>query len=142
MTESPRRAILVLGDQLDRDAAVLAAGDPERDVIVMTETREEATYVRQHKKRLVLFFSAMRHFAEELREKGWSVRYTRIDDDNPAESLAEGAARAGADEIHVTEPGDWRVTDALKRRFNNLTIHASPSGARGASASFSKTSTA
>ncbi|MEM6356818.1 MAG: cryptochrome/photolyase family protein [Pseudomonadota bacterium] len=122
MTEGYRRAILVLGDQLDIEAKVLRESDPGRDVIVMTEAREEASYLRQHKKRLVLFFSAMRHFADALREKGWTVVYHALDGDAPAESLAEGAARVEAAEMHVTLPGDWRVLEALKRRFNGLTI--------------------
>ncbi|MEO0819848.1 MAG: cryptochrome/photolyase family protein [Pseudomonadota bacterium] len=118
-----RRAILVLGDQLDIDAAVLAAADPARDVVVMTEAREEAAYVPQHKKRLVLFFAAMRHFAEALREKGFTVRYHALDGSEPAGSLAEGAARVAAEEVHVTRPGDWRVETALKARFPGLVVH-------------------
>ncbi|MGF1554206.1 MAG: cryptochrome/photolyase family protein [Paracoccaceae bacterium] len=123
MSEAPRRAVLVLGDQLDREAAVLADADPARDVVVMTEAREEATYLRQHKRKLVLFFSAMRHHAEALRARGWTVLYHRIDDDAPCADLVEGASRAGAAEVHVTKPGDWRVEDALRRRFNNLHVH-------------------
>ncbi|MEL6266090.1 MAG: cryptochrome/photolyase family protein, partial [Pseudomonadota bacterium] len=126
-TPTPRRAILVLGDQLDLDAAVLADGDPARDVVVMTEAREEATYVASHKKRLVLFFAAMRHFAEALRARGWTVHYTRIDadatGDAPATSLAEGAARVAAESWHVTEPGDWRVRAALEARLGPLVVH-------------------
>ncbi|MEO1774391.1 MAG: cryptochrome/photolyase family protein [Pseudomonadota bacterium] len=118
-----RRAILVLGDQLDIDAAILADSDPARDVIVMTEAREEATYLNQHKKRLVLFFAAMRHFAEALREKGWTVHYTRMDADDPAETLAAGAARVEVEEWHVTQPGDWRVERSLRQRFNGLVVH-------------------
>ncbi|MEO1276394.1 MAG: cryptochrome/photolyase family protein, partial [Pseudomonadota bacterium] len=117
-----RRAILVLGDQLDIEAKILRESDPARDVIVMTEAREEAAYLRQHKKRLVLFFSAMRHFAEALREKGWTVVYHALDGEAPVETLAEGAARVEAGEVHVTLPGDWRVLEALKRRFNGLTV--------------------
>ncbi len=122
-----RRLVLVLGDQLDIGAGVLDGLDPNRDAVVMTEAREEATYLRQHKKRLVLFFAAMRHFAGALREKGLTVHYHRLDDegggDDPAETLADGAARHDAEEVHVTRPGDWRVLQALKDRFSDLTVH-------------------
>ena len=118
-----RRLVLVLGDQLDRDAAVLADLDPARDAVVMTEAREEASYLRQHKKRLVLFFSAMRHFAEELRGRGITVHYHALDGEAPAGTLAEGAARHEAEEIHVTRPGDWRVLEALKSRFPGIVVH-------------------
>ncbi|MEL6219732.1 MAG: cryptochrome/photolyase family protein [Pseudomonadota bacterium] len=118
-----RRLILVLGDQLDAGAAVFDGFDPSRDAVVMTEAREEAAYIRQHKKRLVLFFSAMRHFAEALRARGWVVHYHALDGDNPAETLADGAARHDAEEIHVTEPGDWRVRRALEQRFQSIRVH-------------------
>ncbi|MEM6945288.1 MAG: cryptochrome/photolyase family protein [Pseudomonadota bacterium] len=122
MTDRARRAILVLGDQLDIDAKILRESDPAQDVIVMTEAREEAVYLRQHKKRLVMFFAAMRHFADALREKGWKVHYHALDGDAPVETLAEGAARIDAEEVHVTWPGDWRVGAALRQRFNGLVV--------------------
>ncbi|GMG84883.1 cryptochrome/photolyase family protein [Paralimibaculum aggregatum] len=119
----PRRLALVLGDQLDISAGLLDTLDPARDAIVMIEAREEATYLRQHKKRLVLFFAAMRHFAEALRARGFTVHYHALDGEAPAASLAAGAARHEAGEIHVTEPGDARVLEALRSRFPGLVIH-------------------
>jgi deoxyribodipyrimidine photolyase-related protein len=60
--------ILVLGDQLTRDVSSLAASDPSQDVVLMAEVMDEASYVRHHKKKLAFVFSAMRHFAQDLRE--------------------------------------------------------------------------
>ena len=54
----------------------------------MAEVREEATYVKHHKKKIAFLFSAMRHFAEELTNQGWQVDYTRYDDDANSGSLA------------------------------------------------------
>jgi deoxyribodipyrimidine photolyase-related protein len=118
-----RRLILVLGDQLDRDAAAFDGFDPARDAVVMTEAREETAHGRAHKKRLVLFFSAMRHFAEELRERGWTVHYHALDGEAPAATLAEGAGRHAAEEVRATEPGDWRVREALLARFPGIVMH-------------------
>jgi len=118
-----RRLVLVLGDQLDIGAALLQDLDPNRDAVVMTEAREEATYLGQHKKRLVAFFAAMRHFAEALRARGLRVHYHAIDGDAPAETLADGAARHRAETVHVTEPGDWRVLEALRERFPEMVVH-------------------
>ncbi|MEM1384586.1 MAG: cryptochrome/photolyase family protein [Pseudomonadota bacterium] len=123
MSVRHRRLVLVLGDQLDAGAAVLDGLDPALDAVVMTEAREEATYIAQHKKRLVVFFAAMRHFAEALRGRGFTVHYHRLDGQDPAPTLAEGAARQVADEIHVTQPGDWRVLDGLRQRFPDLVVH-------------------
>ncbi|MEM1343126.1 MAG: cryptochrome/photolyase family protein [Pseudomonadota bacterium] len=118
-----RRLVLVLGDQLDRNSQALADLDPERDAVVLTEAREEATHVRAHKKRLTAFFAAMRHFAEDLRERGLTVHYHALDDDQPATSIAEGAACHQAEEVHVVQPGDWRVEESLRERFPELIVH-------------------
>ncbi|MGF1660338.1 MAG: cryptochrome/photolyase family protein [Rubrimonas sp.] len=112
-----RRLILVLGDQLDARSAALDGFDPARDAIQMTEAAEEATYLAQHKKRLVLFFAAMRHFAEGQRAEGRTVLYRRVDDPGAPGTLADSLRRAVADhapeEILCVEPGDWRVRAAL-----------------------------
>ena len=75
-----RNLILVLGDQLTPTLSSLAAGDPTQDRILMAELQDEASYVRHHKKKIAFLFSAMRHFAEELRILGWTVDYVTLDD--------------------------------------------------------------
>ena len=113
-----RNLVLVLGDQLTPTLASLAACDPARDLILMCEVAEEATYVRHHKKKIILLFSAMRHFAEELRRLGWQVAYTQLDDRGNAGSFSGEVARAIAalkpERIVVTEPGEWRVLEAIR----------------------------
>ena len=64
---------LVLGDQLSRSLSGLAGLDKERDVVLMAEVIEEVTYVRHHKRKVAFLFSAMRHFADELREEGITI---------------------------------------------------------------------
>ena len=70
---------LILGDQLDLGIASLADIDPENDLILMAELKTEATYVKHHKKKIAFIFSAMRHFAEECRLKGWNICYIDYD---------------------------------------------------------------
>lgn len=64
-----RNLIFILGDQLTWSLSSLEAADPGRDIILMCEVIEEATYAHHHKLKMALIFSAMRHFAIELREK-------------------------------------------------------------------------
>ena len=112
-----RRLVIICGDQLDIDSTVFDGFDPARDAVLMTEAHDEATYVWQHKRRLVFFFAAMRGFRDALRERGYPVHYNLLDDDDAPQSLAEGLQRAIADhapeEIRVTRPGDYRVLTAL-----------------------------
>ncbi len=112
MTET-RNLILVLGDQLTPTLASLAAGDPARDRVLMAELQDEASYVPHHKKKIAFLFSAMRHFAAELRDAGWTVDYVTLDADSHRGSFTAQVDKAVAEyrpeRIVVTEPGEWRV---------------------------------
>jgi len=114
---SLRRLVVVCGDQLDHDSAALEGFDPDRDAILMTEAAEEATHVPQHKKKLVLFFAAMRHFAEAQRDAGRTVLYRRLDDEGAPATLADSLRRAveehAPEAVVMVRPGDWRVREAL-----------------------------
>jgi deoxyribodipyrimidine photolyase-related protein len=107
---------LVLGDQLSPGLSSLADATPA-DLILMAEVREEATWVRHHKQKVVLTFAAMRSFAAGLEARGLRVRYVRIDD--PASSGGITGERALAEagpfgRVIVTECGEWRLQSALE----------------------------
>ncbi|SDT15891.1 cryptochrome/photolyase family protein [Pseudomonas oryzae] len=119
---------LVLGDQLSFDLASLVDLDPVRDHVLLAEVVEEAGHVPHHPQKIAFLFSAMRHFAEELRRRGVAVDYVTLDDPDNSGSLSGELARFAAlhrpAEIHVTETGDWRVEQALKASGLSLTWHA------------------
>lgn len=108
---------LILGDQLTRDISALNGLDKVCDVVLLAEVREEGTYVRHHKQKIVLIFSAMRHFAEELRREGINVDYITLDDPENTGSLTGELARAlkrhRLSRAVVTEPGEWRLRRAF-----------------------------
>ncbi len=112
-----KRLILVLGDQLTPNISCLRAADPARDVVVMAEVQAEGTYVPHHPQKIALILSAMRHFAADLRESGWQVAYSELDDPENTQSihgeLLRRAAEYGAGEILATRPGEWRLITAL-----------------------------
>lgn len=112
-----RNLVLILGDQLSHHVSSLHGFDPAQDVILMAEVSEETSYVRHHKKKIAFIFSAMRHFAETLREKGFSVDYTQLNDAENSGSFVGELDRAVAEhtpaKIIVTHPGEWRVQEAL-----------------------------
>jgi deoxyribodipyrimidine photolyase-related protein len=72
--------IPVLGDQLSHNLASLAGVAKADAVVLLMEVADETTYVRHHKRKIALIFSAMRHFAAELRGSGWTVDYVCLDD--------------------------------------------------------------
>ncbi len=120
------RLVLILGDQLSASLSSLKAADPKRDVIIMGEVASEATYVGHHKKKLAFVFSAMRHFAEELRAAGWRVEYAPLDRPKPFASLtdlvADAAKRLKSKKLVVTEPGEWRVLDEIETWSDRLNL--------------------
>ncbi len=105
--------IVILGDQLSLGLASLASADRASAIVLMMEVTAEATYVRHHQKKLAFVFSAMRHFAEELRRDGWQVDYVALGDPGNAQDFAGEVARAairhGATRILTVEAGEWRV---------------------------------
>lgn len=110
--------VLILGDQLTPDMPAIRQADPERDLVLMAEVREEATYARHHKKKIAFLFSAMRHFAEELAADSWTVDYVRLTDAENSGSIPgeieRAVSRHGCDEVLITAPGEWRLLSALE----------------------------
>lgn len=113
-----RDLILILGDQLSRNIAALKGADSDRDIVLMAEVSEEASYVQHHKKKIAFLFSAMRHFAKELEEDGWQVHYVRLDDPENSGSLTGEIdrlrERCSLTRVVVTEPGEYRLKSALQ----------------------------
>ena len=68
--------IWILGDQLWSQQAALQSCSPHPDIpIILIESLDFVRVRPYHRQKLVLVWSAMRHFAEELRDAGWSVTY-------------------------------------------------------------------
>ncbi|WP_224001537.1 cryptochrome/photolyase family protein [Aureimonas sp. SA4125] len=109
---------VILGDQLSARLDVVAAADRENDVILMAEVMAEASYVRHHVKKIAFLFSAMRHYAEALRQSGFTVRYVQLDDPGNTQSLDGEILRAveelGPSRVVVTEPGEWRLSEGFE----------------------------
>jgi deoxyribodipyrimidine photolyase-related protein len=109
---------LVLGDQLTASVSALQDADRSRDIVVMFEVAQEATYVRHHKQKIVLVLSAMRHFAEELRADGFTVDYVELEHPQNTGSITGELRRAvmrhRAQRVVATEPGEWRVREMMQ----------------------------
>ena len=113
-----RHLIVVLGDQLDLDAACFDGFDPDQDAVWMAEVAEEATQVWSSKPRTALFLSAMRHFALALQGAGRPLHYIRLDALDNAGSLQaqlqSDMQRLRPAALVMTAPGDWRVLQAIR----------------------------
>ena len=119
---------VVLGDQLYEANPSIADVTRTSGTILMMEVIGECTAVSHHKQKIVLFLSSMRHFAEELRQRGLNVDYVRLDDPDNTGSFETEINRAvirhGAQRIVMTEPGEHRVAQMARdwNSGNGLTI--------------------
>ncbi len=102
-THSDRRdVLLIMGNQL---FPLEHLPTPASAVVFMAEDRELCTYCRFHKHKIILFLTAMRSYADELRRAGFEVFYSKLDDAQVAnkkyeEKLADQlAARPNASVI-------------------------------------------
>ncbi|MBT0958714.1 cryptochrome/photolyase family protein [Alphaproteobacteria bacterium KMM 3653] len=116
---------LILGDQLSLSTSSLSDLSQD-DLILMCEVRQEATYVKHHKKKIAFVFSAMRHFAEDLRRRGFNLRYVVYDDPENSGSLL-GEVRAALDlhpceEVVVTNPGEHRLLAEMQSWADELPV--------------------
>ncbi|WP_409524451.1 cryptochrome/photolyase family protein [Nitrincola sp. MINF-07-Sa-05] len=113
---------LILGDQLSHDYLTWAGFDPEQDQVLMAEVLDESRSTLSSKQRTVLFLSAMRHFAQELRASG--IRLTYIDLTQQCDSFSsalEMALNMDLNRAHTTPevlrcvlPGDHRVLQQIR----------------------------
>lgn len=120
-----RHLHLILGDQLSMTLSSLDGYDPARDMILMCEVHAEATYVKHHKKKIALLFSAMRHFAISLQAKGFKVTYRKYDDAENAGTFQGEVqrllSRFSFQRLIVTEPGEYRLLEEMQgwqKKFN------------------------
>ncbi|ELZ44056.1 cryptochrome/photolyase-related protein Phr3 [Halorubrum coriense DSM 10284] len=93
---SDRTTCWLLGDQLNPDLDVLDRADD----VLLIEAHGFADRKRYHAHKLTLVFSAMRHFRDDLRERGHDVTYVR------AESFGEGLDEFFAERTTGENDGD------------------------------------
>jgi len=112
-----RNLVVIFGDQLDLESNALQAFDPARDLIWMAEASGESTHVLSHKVRIAYFLSSMRHYAEELRARKYSVEYTKLNAENNSGDLGRELQTAlrkfTPERVVAVEPGEYRIEQML-----------------------------
>jgi len=127
-----KRLLLIFGDQLDPNSALFDDADPATDLFWMAEVLEESRRVRSHKIRSAFFLSAMRHFRNELRDRGFQVHYHSLRDERPASDF-RSALLTDLNQIQPTEircvlPGEHHICTLLKELggLTSIPLHFAP----------------
>ena len=107
--------ILILGDQLSLNNPALRSADASRDVVVMAEVAEEANYVPHNRHKIALIFSAMRHFCDVLRTRGFQVHYYELAQGVASleQALQAELQRANFNSVRVCQAGEQRLSEAM-----------------------------
>ena len=113
-----RNLVIVLGDQLDLESSAFDGFDAAQDAVWMAEVAEESTHVWSSKQRTALFLTAMRHFAQALRDAGRPVHYTRMDQSDNRGSLAVelqfAIEKLAPHACVMCGAGDFRVNESIQ----------------------------
>lgn len=113
--------ILILQDQLSLSQSALrdlldrlGPAEAQRQCrLLLVESTGGLQLMPLHRQRLVLLWSAQRHFVVELRQAGWQVDHREAESFGVA--LRAWSAEHGITELHAMEPADRPVREALER---------------------------
>lgn len=111
------QSVWIFGDQLSlSSSALLAAERRGQGVVLMIESKARGAHIRHHQQKLVLIYSAMRHFAEELRSAGWEVDYHRLEETPTFEAgLRRHLAKYQPEALLLADPNDFLMTEVARK---------------------------
>jgi deoxyribodipyrimidine photolyase-related protein len=103
---------ILLGDQLNLQHSWFS--DVNDDVLfVLMEVQSEAQYVRHHIQKVVAFFASMRHFAQDLQNKGHKVHYIKLSEAENKQSVSANllylAKKFDAEKLEYLLPDEYRL---------------------------------
>ena len=118
--------IWVLGDQLWPEQAALQqrANAKQQTPVIFIESRDYAQQRLYHRQKLVLVWSAMRHFAAELKAQGWPVTY--VIDRDFLTPLLDWIQTEQITELWVMTPSDRPFQRMIQRLSLPCAIHWIP----------------
>ena len=127
------RLIWILGDQLLPSHPLLTS--PEPDLLVgMIESAPRATHLRYHQQKITLLYSAMRHYAADLKKRKFRTLYHHLSDSpigaDYSTVLAGWIQKYRIREIHLLDPNEYGTLHSLPALSKKLDVpiqtHRSP----------------
>jgi deoxyribodipyrimidine photolyase-related protein len=108
-----KRILYIPFDHLHRNYGALKAADPKHDVIAFVESARMTTGRNWHKERLFFLISSARHFAQSLREEGFTVEYIKAA--TTIDGLGVITKKYKGLPITSAEPSSFRQFEALEK---------------------------
>lgn len=107
------KTLWILGHQLTTYMEGFQHISKSEDVVLFVESRSRSGWLPYHKQKLVLIFSAMRHFAEQLRQSGYRVDYRFAD--TFQQGIDAHLAEFQPDSLIAHWPTDWTMRRLMDR---------------------------
>jgi deoxyribodipyrimidine photolyase-related protein len=108
---------LILGDQLNIKHTWFKESDGET-LYVLMEILPETNYVKHHIQKVIGFFLAMRHFAQNIENQGFAIKYFKLDDKDNAQSFEENISilikKHNIKNFQYQLPDEYRLDVLLK----------------------------
>ena len=119
---------LILGDQLNINHSWFEKTDNSITYVIM-EIRSETDYATHHIQKIVGFFSAMRNFAAELKQKNHQVFYYQLNDESNLQAFDKNIQQL-IDTENFTNfeyqfPDELRLDELLKNYCQSIFISTS-----------------
>ncbi|GAW90198.1 cryptochrome/photolyase family protein [Flavobacterium psychrophilum] len=119
---------LILGDQLNINHSWFQTNDDSITYVIM-EIRSETDYATHHIQKIAGFFSAMRNFASELKQKKHNSIYFHLNDTNNLQAFDKNLQQL-INKEHYTHfeyqlPDEYRLDELLKNFCQTLSISTS-----------------
>jgi deoxyribodipyrimidine photolyase-related protein len=127
--------IWILGDQLCADHPALLARDVQLGEgaaraecrVLLIESSSVLAWRRYHRQKLVLVWSAMRHFAASLQAAGWVVDH--LEAEAFSQALTGWITAHAISRLEVMEPAERPFRQAIERLALPIPLHWHPSNA-------------
>ncbi|WP_373057026.1 cryptochrome/photolyase family protein [Zunongwangia sp. H14] len=125
MAKNKKILRLILGDQLNHHHSWYKE-EQENITYVFMEMRQETDYVVHHIQKIVAFFSAMRNFADYLKDREYNIIYFRINDEENKQDLASNLYQLiqehNFSKFEYQLPDEYRLDKQLDDICKNLDI--------------------
>ena len=117
-----KTTVWILGDQLNPRISSLTGIDKSECVVLIVESLALARHRPYHKQKLVFIWSAMRHFAQELRELGYEIDYYEVQP-SLKPGLDSHLKKYSPDRLRLMEPAEYNRSARLVNLVEPYGIH-------------------
>lgn len=116
-SQKQRITVWITGDQCSKNNGALVEADKDSTTILLIESVARGNQLKYHKKKLVLIYSIMRHFAKELRQAGWHVDY-HAESPDFKEALAKHIKEKKPEKFRLMEQSEYGALENLTKLVN------------------------